>query len=140
MSKIRRLTRRLVISILTCTQGKSTHKLIKTCFCSNQSNIYFFRLVAYQINPRNGKYGHAAIFHLVKCNATHGAVDCMLCNLPASTEDKPSLLRHQNVVTFFHEVSFSRDIISHHPFLSYCTHVFFTIICTVWTYHAWIVR
>jgi Zn-dependent oligopeptidase len=27
----------------------------------------------------------------------------MLCNLPASTTDKPSLLRHQNVVTFFHE-------------------------------------
>jgi Zn-dependent oligopeptidase len=50
-----------------------------------------------------GKYGHAAIFHLVKHNTTHGAVDCMLCNLPASTAEKPSLLRHQNVVTFFHE-------------------------------------
>ena len=50
-----------------------------------------------------GKYGHAAIFHLVKRNINQGAVDCMLCNLPSSTDDKPSLLRHGNVVTFFHE-------------------------------------
>jgi Zn-dependent oligopeptidase len=50
-----------------------------------------------------GKYGHAAIFHLVKHNVNQGAVDCMLCNLPASTDDRPSLLRHGNVVTFFHE-------------------------------------
>ena len=55
------------------------------------------------LHPRPGKYGHAAIFHLVKHNINQGAVDCMLCNLPASTKDKPSLLRHQNVVTFFHE-------------------------------------
>lgn len=55
------------------------------------------------LHPRTGKYGHAAIFHLVKHNVNHGAVDCMLCNLPASTKDRPSLLSHQNVVTFFHE-------------------------------------
>lgn len=53
------------------------------------------------LHPREGKYGHAAIFHLVKHNGEQGAVDCMLCNLPASAPDgKPSLLRHQNVVTF----------------------------------------
>lgn len=51
--------------------------------------------------PREGKYGHAAIFHLVKHNADHAAVDCMLCNLPPPAADgKPSLLRHTNVVTF----------------------------------------
>jgi len=64
------------------------------------SPIGYFYL---DLHPRQGKYGHAAIFHLVKRTASHGAVDCMLCNLPASTPDKPSLLRHQNVVTFFHE-------------------------------------
>ncbi len=60
--------------------------------------IGFFYL---DLHPRHGKYGHAAIFHLVKRTASHGAVDCMLCNLPASTPDKPSLLRHQNVITLY---------------------------------------
>jgi len=81
----------------------SWHKEVR-CFhvkdTASDKSIGHFYL---DLHPRQGKYGHAAIFHLVKHNATHGAVDCMLCNLPASTEDKPSLLRHQNVVTFFHE-------------------------------------
>lgn len=71
-----------------------------------------------------GKYGHAAIFHLVKHNTNHGAVDCMLCNLPASTADKPSLLRHQNVVTFFHEFG---HIVS--PFF---------FLCCIWSFPAFL--
>ena len=56
------------------------------------------------LHPRTGKYNHAAIFHLVKGRANgHGAVDCMLCNLPQPEADSPALLRHGDVVTFFHE-------------------------------------
>ena len=79
MSKIRRLTRRLDISISTCTQGKSTHKLINDLFCSNQSNIYFFRLVVYQI-PETGNMAMRQFFTwwnamlhmvlLIVCSAT----------------------------------------------------------------------
>lgn len=66
----------------------------------SKNQLGFFYL---DLHPRQGKYGHAAIFHLVKHNASQGAVDCMLCNLPPSTPEKPSLLLHSNVVTFFHE-------------------------------------
>eukprot|EP00957_Ditylum_brightwellii_P041046 3108663-Ditylum_brightwellii.AAC.1 len=72
------------------------------CDSISKENIGHFYL---DLHPREGKYGHAAIFHLVKRSVGgQGAVDCMLCNLPpASSDGKPSLLRHQNVVTFFHE-------------------------------------
>lgn len=63
---------------------------------TNESIGHFYL----DLHPREGKYGHAAIFHLVKRNGNQGAVDCMLCNLPASTAAAPALLRHQNVVTF----------------------------------------
>lgn len=98
----------------------SWHKEVR-CFhvkdTASDKSIGHFYL---DLHPRQGKYGHAAIFHLVKHNSTHGAVDCMLCNLPASTEDKPSLLRHQNVVTFFHEVSFVHEFICISPGLTTC--------------------
>jgi len=72
------------------------------------------------LHPREGKYNHAAIFHLLKRSedrrladgSSQTPVDCMLTNLPAPTVDasdptgatlKPALLRHDDVVTFFHE-------------------------------------
>lgn len=57
------------------------------------------------LHPRDGKYGHAAIFHLLKRKRDgQTPVDCMLTNLPAPSPDgSPALLRHSDVVTFFHE-------------------------------------
>jgi len=61
------------------------------------------------LHPRDGKYNHAAIFHLLKRRRMADGtwqtpVDCMLTNLPSPSADgKPALLRHDDVVTFFHE-------------------------------------
>jgi len=53
--------------------------------------------------PREGKYNHAAIFHLVKRTPTQVPVDAMLANLSKPSPTEPSLLTHDSVVTFFHE-------------------------------------
>eukprot|EP01094_Clydonella_sp_ATCC50884_P023477 TRINITY_DN5636_c0_g1_i1.p1 TRINITY_DN5636_c0_g1~~TRINITY_DN5636_c0_g1_i1.p1 ORF type:complete len:663 (-),score=227.36 TRINITY_DN5636_c0_g1_i1:119-2107(-) len=56
------------------------------------------------LHPREGKYTHAAIFHLLKRNGAQCAVDCMLANFPEPSDGKPALLDHDNVVTFLHEM------------------------------------
>ena len=55
------------------------------------------------LHPRDGKYTHAAIFHLLKQNDAQTPVDCMQTNLPAPVGSEPALLTHDDVVTFFHE-------------------------------------
>ena len=39
------------------------------------------------LHPREGKYGHAAIFHLLKRQGAQTPVDAMMCNLPAPSSD-----------------------------------------------------
>lgn len=57
--------------------------------------------------PREGKYGHAAAFPLLPAHEGRDGwvspVTAFLCNFPRPTADRPSLLRHEDVVTLFHE-------------------------------------
>ncbi|CAH0476142.1 unnamed protein product [Peronospora belbahrii] len=58
--------------------------------------------------PRAGKYGHAACFTLQQsCVNSSGVREypaaAMVANFNAPTTSKPSLLGHQEVVTYFHE-------------------------------------
>jgi len=57
--------------------------------------------------PRDGKYTHAAEFGLLKACVVRGErkypAAAMVANFTKPTPDKPSLLKHDEVVTFFHE-------------------------------------
>lgn len=57
--------------------------------------------------PRDGKYTHAAKFSLIKTCLLNGErvrpAAAMVANFTKPTSDKPSLLKHNEVVTFLHE-------------------------------------
>lgn len=55
--------------------------------------------------PRPGKYSHACAFPVVDglVNQRH-AIAAMVANFTKATANKPSLLTHSEVVTFFHEL------------------------------------
>jgi len=59
------------------------------------------------IYPRDNKYKHAAMFGMIsgkKLNDEYQIPTASLvCNFPKPTQDKPALLLHNDVVTFFHE-------------------------------------
>ncbi len=57
------------------------------------------------LHPRDGKYGHAAMFPLV-AGSTEGVEPqaALVCNFPdPSKSDGPALMQHSDVRTFFHE-------------------------------------
>lgn len=68
--------------------------------------------------PRDGKYGHAANFNLqpgyIDTNGTRRyPATALVCNFSKPTPKKPSLLKHDEVVTLFHELGHGiHDLVS----------------------------
>ena len=70
------------------------------------------------LHPRPGKYGHAANFNLqpgfIQANGTRRyPVTALVCNFSKPTPKKPSLLKHNEVTTLFHELGHGiHDLVS----------------------------
>ncbi|KAK0882477.1 metalloendopeptidase [Friedmanniomyces endolithicus] len=70
------------------------------------------------LHPRDGKYGHAANFNLqpgfIAENGTRRyPATALVCNFSKPTPKKPSLLKHDEVVTLFHELGHGiHDLVS----------------------------
>ena len=70
------------------------------------------------LHPRDGKYGHAANFNLQPgfqySNGTRRyPATALVCNFSKPTPKKPSLLKHDEVVTLFHELGHGiHDLVS----------------------------
>lgn len=72
-------------------------------------NPEFVGWIFFDLHPRDGKYGHAANFGLsssyISANGTRSyPITALVCNFSKSTKDKPSLLKHSEITTFFHEL------------------------------------
>ena len=80
-------------------------KLFEITDAAGGDPIAYFYL---DLFPREGKYKHAAAFSMITGRAlTDGRyqkpVSSMVANFNKSTKDRPSLLTHDEVETFFHE-------------------------------------
>lgn len=70
----------------------------------------FSGFIYFDLHPRQGKYGHAANFGLgpgftdLKTGKRHAPFTALVCNFTKPTSEKPALLKHSEVETFFHEL------------------------------------
>ena len=59
------------------------------------------------LHPRENKFGHAACFPMITGKETPQGYQVptasLVCNFPPPTSEKPALLPHRQVITFFHE-------------------------------------
>ena len=96
-------------------------ELYKVNDTATKETIGYFFL---DLFPREGKYGHAAVWQIqpgsVDPNGQRSkAVMGMACNFPKPTNDKPSLLYHNQVRTYFHEFGHVMHGIASRTNLSY---------------------
>lgn len=76
---------------------------------SEKEKVEFVGWLYFDLHPREGKYNHAANFGIIPgYTSSNGTrvypVTALVCNFSKPTATKPSLLKHNEVTTFFHEL------------------------------------
>ncbi|CCF57664.1 hypothetical protein KAFR_0D00180 [Kazachstania africana CBS 2517] len=76
----------------------------------NPEKPEFVGWIYFDLHPRDGKYGHAANFGIsssyvdIETGKRSYPVTALVCNFSKSTATRPSLLKHNEITTFFHEL------------------------------------
>lgn len=74
-----------------------------------EPKLEFKGWILFDLHPREGKYGHAAHFGLRPGFQRADGTRCptyssLVCNFTKPSKSRPSLLKHNEVTTFFHEL------------------------------------
>ena len=78
-------------------QDVRAYRVIDTASGDHVAHFYM------DLFPRDGKFSHAAAFPLVPSGPDLRPVSAIVANFTKPTDDQPSLLQHDEVVTLFHE-------------------------------------
>ncbi|ORY48950.1 zincin [Rhizoclosmatium globosum] len=79
------------------------HEDVKMYAVHNSSDDSLVGYFYMDLHPRDGKYGHAAVFGLQPQAEGQLPVCALVANFSKPTATTPSLLLHSEVVTYFHE-------------------------------------
>jgi len=98
----------LGLTFTECKDIDSWHQEVKLYKVHDTETKQVFGYFYLDLHPRDGKYGHAAVFPLQPGIGEDGhhqqvSVSAMMANFSKPTESKPALLDHDEVETYFHE-------------------------------------
>ncbi|MFA5074848.1 MAG: M3 family metallopeptidase [Candidatus Babeliales bacterium] len=102
----------LNLSFRTVSNNNLWHKDVKTIEVYNKENSKLLGVLFLDLYPRENKYSHACMCSVapgIEYKDKNGqiiekpAVIVIIANFPKETKEKPALLKHRDVETFFHE-------------------------------------
>jgi len=99
----------LGLTFTECKDVDQWHEEVKLYQVQDTESKETFGYFYLDLHPRDGKYGHAAVFPLQpgceigKNKERQASVCAMMANFSKSTGSKPALLDHVEVETYFHE-------------------------------------
>merc|ERR1712241_1123894 len=99
----------LGVTFIECQDVDKWHEEVKLYQVQDAVTKDTFGYFYLDLHPRDGKYGHAAVFPIqpgwggVGGKERQPSVCAMMANFSKSTASKPSLLDHDEVETYFHE-------------------------------------